>query len=150
MPIPTWGFKTTSRTSQIRYCIMFYIKGHQNNQKWMWKLPKKTVLFEKSCKSKYGQRTLNKIQSRRSFTLLVIKKLSNINSRSEIDIKIWNNSINGFWKTKKMATSTLRLKNILGLRYEHPLNCKKSQNLGALVDNFWRPSILLLWKFLIR
>ena len=61
-----------------------------------------------------------------SFTLLLSKKLSNINSWSETDIKIWNNIINGLWKTKKMATSTLRLKDILQFRYEHPLKCKKS------------------------
>ena len=59
-------------------------------------------------------------------TLLLSKKLSNINSWSEIDIKIWNNIINGLWKTKKMATSTLRLKDIFRFRYEHPSKCKKS------------------------
>ena len=59
-------------------------------------------------------------------TLLVIKKLSNINSWSEMDIKIWNIIINGLWKSKKITTSTLRLKDILWFRYEHTLKCKKS------------------------
>ena len=62
------------------------------------------------------------------YTLLLRKKLSNINSWSETNIKIWNNIINGLWKTKKMATSTLKLKDILGFRYEHILKCKNSQN----------------------
>ena len=77
-------------------------------------------------------------------TLLVIKKLSNINSWYKTGPKIWNNIINGLWKTKKMATWTLRLKDILWFRYEHPLKCKKSWIWSALVDNFWRPLILLL------
>ena len=64
--------------------------------------------------------------SKAGITLLLSKKLSNINSWSETDIKIWNNIMNGLWKTKKMATSTLRLKDILRFRYEHPLKCKKS------------------------
>ena len=46
------------------------------------------------------------------FTLLVIKKLSNVNSWSKTDIKIWNNIINGLWKAKKMVKGK-----IIGQRY---------------------------------
>ena len=31
--MPSWGFQTTIDTFQMRYCMMFYLKGHQNCQK---------------------------------------------------------------------------------------------------------------------
>ena len=115
------------------------------NRSFKWDT--KHRFWSRGCKDIRGQPTV--VAWIVELTLRLIKKLSNINSWSEIDIKIWNNIINGLWKTKKMATWTLRLKDILWFRYEHPLKCKKSWNRGALADNFWRPSILLLWNFLI-
>ena len=33
MPMATLGFQTRSKTFQIMYCMMFYLKKHQNYQK---------------------------------------------------------------------------------------------------------------------
>ena len=62
---------------------------------------------------------------------------------------IWTNIIKQLWKVKKMVMVRLKLQDILWFINEHPLKCKKTLNRQALVDNFLRPSTLLLWKFLI-
>ena len=33
MPMASLGFQTTIESFQMRYCMMFYLKGHQNCQK---------------------------------------------------------------------------------------------------------------------
>ena len=45
--MPTLGFQTTSETFQMRYCMMFYLKEHQNYQKSNSKLPKNLILLSK-------------------------------------------------------------------------------------------------------
>ena len=62
---------------------------------------------------------------------------------------IWTDIIKRLWKVKKMVMVRLKLQDILWFINEHPLKCKKTLNRQALVDNFLRPSTLLLWKFLI-
>ena len=38
MPMPSLIFKTTIQTFQMRYCMMFYLKGRQNCQKLKFRL----------------------------------------------------------------------------------------------------------------
>ena len=40
MLTPSLGFYTTIETFQMRYSMMFYLKGHQNCQKLKLKVPK--------------------------------------------------------------------------------------------------------------
>ena len=50
---PSLEFYTTIETFQMRYCIIFYLKGHQNCQKLNLKVSKNSgLLLSKVLKSK--------------------------------------------------------------------------------------------------
>ena len=40
-------FNTTCESFQMRYCMTFYLKGHQNYQNSKLKIPKKLLLLSK-------------------------------------------------------------------------------------------------------
>ena len=45
MPVPTCMFNTTCESFQMRYCMTFYLKGHQIYQKSNSKVPKSLFLL---------------------------------------------------------------------------------------------------------
>ena len=45
-PMPSLRFQTTIETFQMRYCMTFYLKGHQNCQKSKLKVPKKSPFIK--------------------------------------------------------------------------------------------------------
>ena len=51
-PMSSLGFQTTSETFQMRYCVTFYLKGHQNCQKSKLKFQKNPLLYNKLHMSK--------------------------------------------------------------------------------------------------
>ena len=52
MPKPGLKIYTTFETFQMRYCMMFYLKVHQNYQKLKKKVPKKSVFIKQNYNSK--------------------------------------------------------------------------------------------------
>ena len=45
-PMPTSMFNTTCESFQMRYCMTFYLKGHQNYQNSKLKIPKKSAFIK--------------------------------------------------------------------------------------------------------
>ena len=45
-------FNTTCESFQMRYCMTFYLKGHQNYQNSKFKIPKKSAFIKEGGKSK--------------------------------------------------------------------------------------------------
>ena len=52
MHMPSLRFQTTIKTFQMKYCMMYYHKGHQNCQKSKLKLPKKSAFIKQIQKYK--------------------------------------------------------------------------------------------------
>ena len=49
MSKPSLGFYNTIKIFQLRYCMMFYVKGQQNCEKLKLKVPKKSPFIKKSA-----------------------------------------------------------------------------------------------------
>ena len=49
--LPTRHVFKINETFQMRYCMKFYLKGHQNYNKSMSKVPKKGLLYKENMDS---------------------------------------------------------------------------------------------------